>query len=382
MVDIGIDLYQIRKCVRCQFCPTVCPIFECYGDKAVLTNAPMGFLLGYSYLNEWNVELGEDFTRSVFECVMCGACQDICCLSLDIPSIVAELRSQIVEKGFFFKTLQDMLTSTYMHGNPWRKAKNKRNSWAEGLKVKDFSKGENAEILYFVGCTPSYDTRTQAVARSMVKVLDKAGVDFGILGNEETCCGDPVLRIGERGLFESLRDENMRAFEKYGISRIVTTSPHCYDIFKKNYPIEGKIEVQHYTQLISEMISLGKIRFSKTVDKVVTYHDPCNLGRINGIYDAPREVLKAIPGLRLREMERTKEDSFCCGGGGGGMWMDAKSEERPCAVRAREAASLEPDVIVTACPFCIINLEDGIKLIDKDQEIQVKDIIELVSEAV
>jgi Fe-S oxidoreductase len=216
----------------------------------------------------------------------------------------------------------------------------------------------------------------------MTFVLNKVGVDFGILGNEERCCGDPILRLGERGLFEMIAEENLALFEKYDISRIVTTSPHCYNTFIEDYT-QKSFELQHYTQLLSELVEQGRLKFSKKVDKVVTYHDPCFLGRYNDIYEEPRKILEAIPGLTFVEMPRNRENSFCCGGGGGMMWMEEiLSEERTCLKRAHEAVGIKPDIIATACPFCLINLEDGIKVLNKEDIVQVKDIIELVKDAI
>jgi Fe-S oxidoreductase len=208
----------------------------------------------------------------------------------------------------------------------------------------------------------------------------KCGVDFGILGNEETCCGEPIFWLGEKALFEMFAEKNLNLFRKYSINRIVTTSPHAYNIFLKEYP-RNNLKVQHHTQLLLELLKQGKLTFSRKVKKTVTYHDPCFLGRYNDVYDPPREILRAIPGLKLVEMPRRREESFCCGGGGGMMWMEEFASEKTNVKRAREASEVEPDVIATACPFCLMNLEDGVKTINQEDKIQVMDIIELVHDA-
>lgn len=216
----------------------------------------------------------------------------------------------------------------------------------------------------------------------MVAVLDKARVDFAILGNEERCCGDLPLQIGERGLFEVLAEQNMKNFERHNIRRIVTTSPHCYDTIKKHYPnFGGEFEVQHYTQFVWELIEQGKLNFSRKVEKVVTYHDPCYLGRHNNIYEEPRKILEAIPGLKLVEMERSRENSFCCGGGGGRMWTEETSVNNICKIHAQDAADTSAKVLATACPFCFIQLEDGVKSLDLEGKLEVIDLLQLVAEA-
>ena len=370
---------DILQCAKCKFGMTSCPMYEGW-----YTQAAFGKMQSLYYAIKLGLKPDETLRDMIYSCAMCAHCEAVCKkVSTAVPSteIIKKAREFLVEEGLVPRTVQDALVSTYRHGNPWGQPRDRRDEWAKGLNVKDYSRADNVEILYFVGCTPSYDTRVQEVARSMVSALGEARVEFGILGNEERCCGEPISRLGEKGLFEMLAEENLKLFEKYDVSRIVTTSPHAYNAFIKDYPNKG-MKVQHHTQLLLELLEQGRLSFSKNVDKVVTYHDPCFLGRYNDIYEVPRKILEAIPGLTLVEMPRNKEDSFCCGGGGGMMWMDELSEERTCVKRAREAASVEPDIIATACPFCLINLEDGIKVIDKDDVIQVKDIIELVKDAI
>jgi Fe-S oxidoreductase len=321
----------------------------------------------------------------LFQCTACKACTEVCLSMLDIPKIVEAARSDLVEEGLVPRTIRGVLISTQKYGNPWNQPKERRINWLKNLgelNLKILSNKGSAGILYFVGCTPSYDSRCQEIARSMVRVFNEADVDFGVLGNEETCCGDPILRIGEKGLFDMLAERNLGNFKKYGANRIVTTSPHCYNTFKNDKPYkDAGLNVQHHTQFLADLIDQGKIRFSKRINKIVTYHDPCFLGRYNGIYEAPRKILESIPGLTLVEMNRTRENSFCCGGGGGRIWMEETSDTRPSLNRIREAADLKPDIIVTACPFCLLNLEDAVKVIDKEEEIQVMDVVELVKEA-
>jgi len=292
------------------------------------------------------------------------------------------MRRVLTEGGRVKPTVRDALESTFKFGNPWGRGKAKRADWAQGLNVKNLSEGANAEILYFVGCTPSYDDRVQAVARAMVKVFEKAEVDFGILGNEEICCGSEMRRLGEEGLFEFLVEDSLEIFKQHGVKRMVTTSPHCYNTFKNEY--EGlDFEVQHYTQFVADLIERGKLVFSEEVNKVVTYHDPCYLGKQNQIYDEPRVILQSIPGLKFVEFDRSRERSLCCEGGGGRMWVEASSGgERLAETRVKDALALGAEVIATACPFCMLTLEDAVKTTGAEGSIEVLDIVELVAQAI
>lgn len=388
------DLLICNTC-RCNFCRDLCPAWRQVRVESFSPNGIMQIILAYS---EGFIEPSQKLFERLSACASCRYCTTRCPIQ----------RSNLKELGFDAKTdpcntiratqteLMDKievlrlpevtrhaLTSLHKHGNPWAILKGRRSKWTNGLDIRELAEGEKVDVLYYVGCTPAYDTRAQKVARSTVEVFNKAGVNFGILGMKETCCGDFPFWFGERGLFESLRDENTEILKKCDVDRIVTTSPHCYDMFKNHYPsLTGRFEIQHYTEFLSQLMEEGKIRFEKELNRVVTYHDSCSLGRGNGIYDAPREILEAIPGITLIEMERNREDSFCCGGGGGRMWMEQLPGEPAAVQRAKEAAGVDPNTLATACPFCLIQLEDGMKTIDKEVEIGVQDIIELANEAI
>ncbi len=367
------------KCIRCGLCFTKCPVIvttarESFpGPKTIAGDLPRPS-------HEFTVN--EDI---IYYCPICGACTEICPLNIPVELITRELRKSIVEAGRISATLRDALESAFKYGNPWGVPRGRRSEWAAGLEVKDLSK-EEAEILYFVGCTPAYNERVQKVALSLVKIFKAAGLDFGILGDEERCCGEPMYWIGEEALFEELAKSNIEAFNRYGVKEIVTTSPHCYSIFKEEYPsvaekfgMNFEVEVKHYTQLLFELLKQGRLSFSKGINGSVTYQDPCSLGRRSGIFDEPREVLKAIPGLKLVEMRRTREESYCCGGGGGRIFLETKVQERLSVERIREASQLGVDVLATACPFCLLQLDDAVKV--TGQKIEVKDVAELVAEA-
>jgi len=335
--------------------------------------------------------LGKNLDRltekeELWDCTTCKTCTLRCPRGLKPMDLVIGMRGTLVEEGHIPKTIIDALENAYKHGNPWGNPKNKRTEWTKGLpedlKVKDFSQGDRAEFLYFAGCTASFDPRIQEVARALVSILSKAGVDFGIMGNEEQCCGNEVRRMGEAGLFETLVEENLNRFESYHIERIFTTCPHGFNALKNEYP-QGKFEVLHGTELLARRVEEGKLPLQNEIKKVVTYHDPCFLGKQNGIFDPPRTLINAIPGITFRELDRSRERSLCCEGGGGRMWVESSSEtgERLAQIRVRDAVELGAEILVTACPFCVLTLEDAVKTSGHEEHIRVMDVMELLVQA-
>jgi Fe-S oxidoreductase len=266
-------------------------------------------------------------------------------------------------------------------GNPLREARAKRADWAKGLSVKPFTEG--TEVLYFPCCYPSYDSRTKRMAIATVNILNRAGVDFGILGPKENCCGESIRKTGDEKLFRRLARENIKTFIDNGVKKILVSSPHCYHTFKNEYPeFKVNFEVVHVSQYLFELINEGRLKLTKEYGKKITYHDPCYLGRHNGIYDEPREVLKKVPGLELIEMADSREDSLCCGGGGGGIWMDVPKGERFSDLRLEQAIEVGAEVLVTACPYCITNFEDSRLTRENTEVIEVRDITEVIQEAI
>jgi Fe-S oxidoreductase len=232
-----------------------------------------------------------------------------------------------------------------------------------------------------VGCAPSYDPRVQNVSTALVKIFQKANLDFGILGKKESCCGNEIRRMGEQALFKKLAKDNTALFKKFGFKRIITISPHCFNAFKNEYPDFG-IPVQHYIQVISDLIETGKLKLSKALDIPATYQDPCFLGKQNLVFDEPRKILTSIPGLNFVEMDRSRQRSLCCEGGGGRMWAEGGTEgTRNGEIRIKEAVALGAKVMATSCPFCLLTLEDATKTSGLADQILVKDIAEIVAEA-
>jgi Fe-S oxidoreductase len=335
--------------------------------------------------------LGKDLdrlkeTQELWDCTTCKTCTLRCPRDIKPMNLIIGLRSTLVEEGHIPRTLIDALESVYKHGNPWGKPRKKRTDWIQeipdSLRVKDFSQGERAEFLLFVGCTASFDPRIQEIAKALTYNLHRAGIDFGILGNEEQCCGNEIRRMGEIGLFEELMQTNIERFETYGIKHILTSCPHGFNVLKNEYPNE-RFTVTHGTQLLARCLEEGKLPFEKEIKRVVTYHDPCFLGKQNGVYDEPRSLLRAIPGLTLRELDRSRERSLCCEGGGGRMWVEASSDSGPrlAEIRVEDAIDLGAEMLITACPLCVLTLEDAVKTSGHEERLRVMDVMELVAMA-
>lgn len=375
--------WDLSLCIKCSICYSACPAVI---DEKFL--GPSTYATNYRFASDSRDEgLGERLTTmadNVWLCTSCNSCTMFCPKEVDCSSSIVEERSLVVETGSIPRTVKDVLTSVVKYHNPMSMHPSKRTDWAEGLNVKTFPTVERADVLSFVGCASAYDSRSQAIAKSMVSVLNSFNVDFATLGAEEWCCGDHILRLGEKGLFDMLADHNMSTFGKFDAKKIITLSPHCYNTFKNDPPYSDQVfNVQHYTEFLAEAINSGRIKLLNPVNRKVTYHDPCFLGKRNEIYDAPRQILKSIQGLELVEMKRTRENSFCCGGGAGRTWTeDASPEKRPSVDRVEEALKLDVEIIATACPFCVITLEDAVKVLDVEEKVSVKDVLELLGEAI
>ena len=294
------------------------------------------------------------------------------------------MRRIATEYGVFpasARPVRGISASLVAEGNPLNEERSKRANWAEGLSVKTFTEG--MELLYFPGCYLSYDPRLKKVARATANILNRAGVDFGILGSKENCCGESIRKTGDEELFKRLARENIKTFIDNGVRKILVSSPHCYHTFKNEYPeFRVNFEVIHISQYLFELINGGKLEINKEYGKKVTYHDPCYLGRHNGIYDEPREVLKKIPGLDLREMPDSRRDSLCCGGGGGRIWMETPKGERFSDLRLEQAVGAGAEVLVTSCPYCITNFEDSRMNREDSEVIEIKDITEIIQEVI
>ena len=361
-----------KRCFQCGLCDTVCPWNKVitFSMRKVVREATFGMT---------DIE-----AEDIWRCTSCGKCPQKCPRDVrQIDSVIA-LRRVATEYMAFPSAVQpirSIRSSLLAEGNPLNEKRENRAAWAEGLGVKPFE--ADMEILYFPGCYPSYDPRLKKVAQATVEILKKAGVSFGILGKEENCCGESIRKTGDEEVFKRLARENIKTFIDNGVKKILVSSPHCYHTFKNEYPeFMVDFEVVHMSQYLFELIDEGRIKLTGEYAKKITYHDPCYLGRHNGIYDEPREVLKKVPGLKLNEMQDCREDSLCCGGGGGRVWMETKKGERFSDLRIEQAMDVGAEVLVTACPYCITMLEDSRVTMEADEKIEIKDITEIIQEVI
>jgi len=313
------------------------------------------------------------------------ACMEQCPVFVEqIPKVVDLRRYLVMMESNFPSEVAGVFRNLEVNSNPWGIGLASRGDWAKDLGVKVLSEAEDKDIdiLFYVGCSGSFDDRSKKVAESFVKILQAAGVNFGILGTEEKCCGDSARRMGNEYLFQTLAQENIECMKKYGVKKIVTTCPHGYNVIKNEYPqFGGNYEVYHHTELITQLIAQGKIKLTNQIDQTITYHDSCYLGRYNDIYSEPRKIISDIRGTKLVEMGRNCERSFCCGAGGGRMWMEEHLGKRINHLRLEDALETRAAMAATACPFCLTMLEDAVKDKEKEESLKVRDLAELVFEA-
>jgi Fe-S oxidoreductase len=362
--------HGLFACIQCGKCTGGCPM-------AMKTQLNPRSLI-YRILvagNGFDIEGREE----LWDCTTCSTCSSRCPKSVNPMEAVIALRSAFVEKGRVHPNVKTALESTFRQGNPLTMPREDRGLWVGDLEVKHISEG--AEYLFYTGCTPSYDPRVQHVARAIVQLMKGSGIDLGIMGSDENCCGSEVRRLGELGLFEMMVEENQEMLKSLEVDHLFTVSPHCFNAFKNDYPQNG-LQVQHYTQVLADRANKGELKFSTGVEKTVTYHDPCYLGKHNGIFDDPRTVLNAIPGVNLVEMDRSREKSLCCEGGGGRMWLEGTNPgTRLAQQRVQEALDTGAEILATACPFCLLTLDEAVKHLNAQDRMQVLDIAEIAVQA-
>ena len=319
----------------------------------------------------------------VWSCVTCGACMQECPVNIEhVDHIVDMRRNLVMGESRFPKEVGTLLRNVENSSNPWGMQQSTRAEWAEGLDVRVLGQGDGAapEYLYWVGCASSFDDRAKKIARAVASVLKEAGVDFAILGAQELCNGDPARRAGNEYLFQMLAEQNVETMNGAGVKKIVVNCPHCFNTLRNEYPdYGGDYEVVHYMELFAELIASGDVHLEGEKRELLTYHDPCYLGRHNGIYDAPRRVLEQVPGLETVEMPRHHERALCCGAGGARMWMEEHLGKRINAERTEEAISTGSQRMGVACPFCYIMLDDGAKA--TGQRIEVSDVSQIVADS-
>jgi Fe-S oxidoreductase len=359
-----------KYCYQCGMCDVVCPWNRVrpFSIRKIVWQAALGLP---------EIELDE-----IWRCTTCGRCPSRCPRGVEQIEVGVAIRRIATEYDVFPASVAGISTagvSLASHGNPLGGEREDRDTWAKDLALKPFKEG--MEVLFFVGCYYAYDPRLKKVAVATADILKKAGVDFGILGSKESCCGESIRKTGNEEVFKSLAKENIKAFIDAGVKRVLVASPHCYHTFKNEYPeFMVHLDVVHISQYLKELIEAGRLEFGGEFKKKVTYHDPCYLGRHNGIYDQPRDLLNGLSGLELVEMPDAREDSLCCGGGGGRIWAETPKEERFSDLRVAQAVAVGAEVLATSCPYCISNFEESILGLDEGT-LEIKDITEVIQEA-
>lgn len=371
---------KVRTCLQCGTCNGVCPF-------GYLMDFPPGKMISALRAERFERVTEAD---SVWMCVSCYACTEVCPVRIPLTAgLMTRAKEELLLAGNIPSELQTALENSQRYGNPLGESPRKRADWAKGVKPRVTIMNEAqrpVDVLWYVGDYGSYHPRVQPVSRALANVFNALGVDFGILGFEEVSDGDSQRLAGERGLFEMLAAKNGRALAAYEFKEIVTGDPHAFNAFRNEYPALGiNYPVRHYTQFLVERLDQLKPLLKRELNALVTYHDPCYLGRANDVFDEPRQLLSAIPGVELVEMSHNRTTSLCCGGGGGGMWMDGfqweKAHTRLSEWRVREAVTAGADILAVACPYEAPRFEDAAKMVQKAGRLQVKDIAELLADA-
>ncbi|WP_221261435.1 heterodisulfide reductase-related iron-sulfur binding cluster [Cerasibacillus quisquiliarum] len=415
-----IDLYA---CVECGRCTSVCPaattgkmlspmdlmlkLRDHLTDKGAAITGKSPWVPAYAFsgtagnqlANQGREEamasmeginlIGDVITEEELNaCTTCRNCEDACPVMNEHVDKIIDLRRYLVmTEGKMDSDIQRAVMNIERQGNPWGLSKKDRIKWRELddsvyiPTIKELKKeGKEFEYLFWVSSMGAYDSRSQKIAIAFAKLMNKAGVSFAILGNREANSGDTARRIGNEFLFQEIAEKNIKTFEKNGVKKIVTIDPHAYNIFKNEYPDFGyKAEVVHHTQMLYDLVMEGKLKPTRPINEKLTFHDSCYLGRYNGVYDPPREILKAIPGLELVEMDRTRENGMCCGAGGGLMWAEETTGTRINVARTEQALAVDPSVISSACPYCLTMLSDGTKAKEVEEDISTMDVAEILA---
>jgi Fe-S oxidoreductase/nitrate reductase gamma subunit len=381
------DLLDFDACTECGRCTAVCP-----ANRVGKLLSPRDIILDLQHQMR---APGADFTQpyigttpalsaeAMWECTTCAACVQACPVSIEqMPKIIDTRRFLVMEDAEFPETMQQALNSLETRGHPMRGTTFSRVDWTAGLNISTMADAKDADVLLWVGCGGALVERNQKIVRALAQLLDKAGVKFAILGREEKCTGDPARRIGNEFLFEQLAQENIATLDRYKVKTIVTSCPHCFNTLGNEYPQwGGRYEVFHHSVYLAKLVEQGKLSGEMPSDQKVTFHDPCYLGRHNGVYDAPRQLVQLATGDAPIEMEQNRSNGFCCGGGGGMSFVDEPPNQRVNQERARQALETDADVVAVGCPFCMTMLEDGINAKKGDRDIKVMDVAELLWQA-
>ncbi len=393
-------LMDLDACTQCGRCQDYCPAY--LTEKPLSPKVLIKDLKDHMYLTipqllrqkpqaSDNTEIpplvGKVIAEDVlWTCTTCRSCMEHCPVYVEhVDKIVDMRRYQVLMESKFPEELTTAFRGLEKNSNPWGLGFDTRADWVGDMNVPILSEigGKEIDYLFFVGCIRSFDDRNKKVTQAMIKILNHLGVKFAILGLEEGCCGDPARRVGNEYLYQMLAQTNIDIFQKYNIKRILTSCPHCYNTFKNEYPQLGfSSEVLHHTTFLWESLKKGQLKLTESRIKTITYHDPCYLGRYNDIFEPPRNILRSLPHMDVREMKRNRADSLCCGAGGGGMWMDEKIGKRINIERLEDALATSCEGVATACPFCVTMFNDAIKDKALENDFQIWDIAELIADSI
>ena len=384
-----LDMYTCTECGRCSF--------ECPATRTNKPLAPRQMLLDLrNYLYEHPESLDADQEQTIigehtgvteeviWACNTCRACEEACPVHIEYVDKIVDIRRHLVQELAQFpaeltRTFKGMETQ----GNPWGIGMDKRDEWAEGLDIPHISEKPDAEYLFFVGCAGSFDDRAKKITQSVAKILKSADLSYAILGKEEPCNGDTARRLGNEYLYQSMAEVTVETLNGYNVKKVITNCPHCFNTIANELPqFGGDYECVHASELVADLIKQGKVKLSNEAAKTIVYHDSCYLGRYNEVYDAPRQILDALPGVIMKEAEYSKNKGMCCGAGGGRMWVEEDPSQRVNTLRVEQLLETEPDVIASACPYCMTMLSDGVKEKQVEDKVQTRDILELVADAI
>lgn len=372
------QIFMADACTNCGRCQEVCPA---YASGRELTPRLLVRDIAKDAIQQQEKDVFESGALTedeLWSCTMCNACVSVCPVMIDQVQYVVEFRRTLVSSNRLDQKKLSFLENIARTNNPYGLPQSERMGWIREMDVKTFSERPDAEYLYWIGCQSSYDSRGSKIARAMIKIMKEAGLNFAVLGTEEICTGEPVRRMGEEGRFQEIALKNIDTINRYGIKKIVVHCPHCFNTLKNEYPEFGlNAEVIHHTQLIFRLIKEERIKVRNS-NEILTYHDPCNLGRINGIFEEPREALKKL-GVELREMRRNRMSSFCCGGGGANVWYSVPEKKKISLIRSEEASETGARKLAVACPFCIVMFEDAMNSLG-EKGMKTQDIAEIVAE--
>ncbi len=390
------DLLDSFSCTECGRCQKVCPASitgKPLNPRAVVHDIKVNLLENGCQLEKGDKPqiplIGDQGEGSVSEesiwgCTTCGACMEACPVFIEQMPKIIQLRRHLVEtEAQFPEELLNLFENMEGRSNPWGIAPSERTKWCSQLEVKPFEKN-TTEYLFYIGCAGSFDSRNKHVSVAMAQLLDKAGISWGILGKDEKCCGDSVRRLGNEYVFDKMAKENVDIFRERGVKKVITQCPHCFSTLKNDYRQYGlELEVIHHSELLRNLVQDGQLKLDKTTAEMgaTVFHDSCYLGRHNDVYDAPRQVVEAATGTAPSELERNRNNAFCCGAGGGRMWMEEHTGERINLTRVKEALNEKPDTICVACPYCLTMFEDGLKDVNAEG-VKVRDVAEVMAEAV